>query len=306
MALARRFLPSMSYLHAFEAAARRESFTAAAKELSLTQSAVSRQIRLLEEALGSPLFLRERQTVKLTVAGRAYAAEVRAALQRIATATLEFRANPDGGAFNLAILPTFGARWLAPRLPAFIAENPGVTLNLATRLGPFDFALDPLDAAIHFGEPEWPGAELEFLMSESVVPACSPATRERFAFAAPADLLAAPLLHLVSRPDAWERWFESHEVAHGGLRGMLFDQFATAAQAAIAGLGVALLPKFLIEAELARGQLVEAVDAPTESAGRYYLVWPANRAQHPPLQAFRRWIKAAAAAASGAGASPTG
>jgi len=126
MALARRFLPSMTYLRAFEAAARAESFTAAAKELSLTQSAVSRQIRLLEETLGSPLFLRERQTVKLTVAGRAYAAEVRDALQRVAAATLEFRANPDGGALNLAILPTFGARWLAPRLSAFIAENPGV------------------------------------------------------------------------------------------------------------------------------------------------------------------------------------
>ena len=122
-------------------------------------------------------------------------------------------------------------------------------------------------------------------MGETVVPACSPETRRRFGFAAPADLLAAPLLHLVSRPDAWERWFEAHDVAHGGLRGMLFDQFATAAQAAISGLGVALPPKFLIEAELASGQLVEAVDGPIESAGRDCLVL----ARQPrPASAARR------------------
>jgi len=296
MALARRFLPSMSLLVAFEAAARHESFTAAARELSLTQSAVSRQIRMLEELLGSELFVRERQTVKLTVAGRTYANELRHALQHIAAATLGFRANPKGGTLNLAILPTFGARWLAPRLPTFIAENPGVTINLTTRLAPFDFQLDPVDAAIHFGKPEWPGAELDLLMSESVVPACSREMLETHKFAAPKDILAAPLLHLVSRPDAWERWFRSHGVEHDGVHGMLFDQFATVAQAARSGLGVALLPKFLIETELARGDLIEAVDGAMESAERYYLAWPTNRAFHPPLQAFRAWIKKAVGA----------
>lgn len=296
MALARRFLPSMSLLCAFEAAARHESFTAAARELSLTQSAVSRQIRLLEDMLGSDLFVRERQTVKLTIAGRTYANEVRHALQHVASATLGFRANPRGGTLNLAILPTFGTRWLAPRLPTFIAENPGVTINLTTRLAPFDFQLDPVDAAIHFGEPEWPGAELDLLMSESVVPACNREMREKFAFAEPKDILAAPLLHLVSRPDAWERWFLSHNVEHDGVRGMLFDQFATVAQAALSGLGVALLPKFLIETELARGDLCEAVDGAMESAERYYLAWPTSRAFHPPLQAFRAWIKKAVGA----------
>ncbi len=134
--LARRFLPSMSSLRAFEAAARHQSFTAAGAELHLSQSAVSRQIRALEDVLGSDLFTRERQTVVLTTAGEAYLQEIRAALVRISTATLGFSANPRGGSLNLAILPTFGTRWLAPRLPMFLAENPGITINLTTRLPP--------------------------------------------------------------------------------------------------------------------------------------------------------------------------
>ncbi|WP_431858039.1 transcriptional regulator GcvA [Azospirillum sp.] len=291
MAIVRRFLPSMSLLAAFEAAARHQSFTAAAAELNLTQSAVSRQIRALEDVLGAELFLRERQTVRLTFAGETYARQVREALQHIAAATLNFRANPRGGTLNLAILPTFGTRWLAPRLPGFLAEHPGITVNLTTRLAPFDFQLDQLDAAIHFGAPDWPGAELDRLMGEMVVPACSPGLLTSRRFATPADLLDAPLLHLVSRPDAWERWFEVMGVPAHGVRGMLIDQFATAAQAAAAGLGVALLPKFLIGAELARGDLVEVFDHPVESPGHYYLAWPGKRESYPPLQAFRGWLR---------------
>ncbi|WP_448202483.1 LysR family transcriptional regulator [Azospirillum sp. sgz302134] len=291
MAIVRRFLPSMSLLSAFEASARHQSFTAAAIELNLTQSAVSRQIRALEDMLGAELFVRERQTVRLTLAGETYAQQVREALQHIATATLNFRANPRGGTLNLAILPTFGTRWLAPRLPGFVAEHPGITVNLTTRLAPFDFQIEQVDAAIHFGMPDWPGAELDPLMSETVVPACSPQLRDRHRFAKPGDLLAAPLLHLVSRPDAWERWFEAMGVTPDGVRGMLIDQFATVAQAATSGMGVALLPRFLFEAELARGDLVEALDGPVESAGRYYLAWPTNRESYPPLQAFRGWIR---------------
>lgn len=290
----RRFLPPMTVLCAFEAAARHQSFTAAATELNLTQSAVSRQIRSLEDLLGADLFIRERQTVRLTVAGESYALEIRSALRRISTATLGFRANPKGGTLNVAILPTFGTRWLAPRLPSFISANPGVTVNLTTRLAPFDFQVDTVDAAIHFGTPEWPGGKLDFLMGETVVPACSPAMLKANKVRKPADLLQLPLLHLVSRPDAWERWFHAMKVPFGEIHGMLVDQFAMAAQTAIAGLGVALLPRFLIESELSSGDLVVAIDKPVESTERYYLAWPPNRENYPPLQAFREWIRNAA------------
>ncbi|MGL4197210.1 MAG: LysR family transcriptional regulator [Allorhizobium sp.] len=290
MLAARRFLPSLSLLTAFEAAARTGSITAAARELNLTQSAVSRQIKALESQLGVDLFLRERQTIRLTVAGDGYAREIREALRRISSASLNLRANPHGGTLNLAILPTFGARWLAPRLGRFLASNPGITINLVTRLSPFDFRLDSIDAAIHFGDAVWPGAELRLLMQEETIPACSPAFKHDHAISQPADLLNVSLLHLNTRPDAWERWFTETGVAFDSVHGMLFDQFATASQAAVGGLGVALLPTFLIQDELARGDLVAAVDRTMQSAQRYYLAFPRERAAYPPLVAFRDWI----------------
>lgn len=203
----RRFLPSTALLAAFEAAARTGSVTLAAKELSLTQGAVSRQIKSLEEQLGVELFVRERQTIRLTPAGEAYAREICDALRKISTASFNLRANPRGGTLNLAILPTFGTRWLAPRLPRFLAQNPGVTVNLATRLSYFDFRSEPLDAAIHFGSPDWPGAEMVLLRSEEVVPACSPELRKQFHFRSAGDIRKALLLSISTRPNAWDQWF---------------------------------------------------------------------------------------------------
>ncbi|TCU16476.1 LysR substrate-binding domain-containing protein [Rhizobium sullae] len=292
----RRFLPSISLLAAFEAVARTGSVTTAARELDLTQSAVSRQIKALEEQLGAELFLRERQTVRLTLAGDSYAREIREALRRISSASLNLRANPHGGTLNLAILPTFGTRWLAPRLGRFLSQNPGVTINLVTRLSSFDFRLDSIDAAIHFGHPQWPGAELTFLMSEKTVPACSPEFLKQHGIVKAEDLLNVPLLHLTTRTDAWEKWFAGNGVVFQNVHGMLFDQFATAAQAAIAGLGVALLPTFLIQDELRRGDLVAAIDREMESSERYYLAYPPERADYAPLSAFRGWIIAEAKA----------
>jgi len=282
----------MHVLCAFEACARLNSFTAAANELSLTQSAVSRQIKMLEDTLGSDLFIRERQTVRLTVAGEAYAHEIREGLKRIAGASLGFRANPQGGTLNLAILPTFGTRWLAPRLPRFLASNPGITVNLVTRLIPVEFKLDAVDAAIHYGTPNWPGAEINYLMPETVIPACSRALRDQYGFTEPADLLKAPLLHLVSRPDAWERWFTANGLPPVEVHGMLIDQFAVATQAAIAGMGITLLPEFLFQHEFMNGDLVPALDAPMRSVEAYYLASPTARAAYPPLQRFRDWLLA--------------
>lgn len=287
----RRFLPSIGLLSAFEAAARTGSFTAAAGELNLTQSAISRQIKALEEQLDVELFLRERQTVRLTLAGEAYARDIRDALRRISTASLNIRANPFGGTLNLAILPTFGTRWLAPRLPDFLALNPGITMNLATRLVEFDFRLDTMDAAVHFGIPNWPGTQHMRLMVEDVVPMGSPDFAARHGVEDdPSRLRHLPLLHITSRPDAWEKWFAANGVATEGVTGMLFDQFATIAQAAMSGLGVALLPSFLIAKEIERGELVPIIDRPMRSREEYHLIWPKERDRFPPLVAFRQWL----------------
>lgn len=286
----RRFLPSLSLLSAFEAAARTGSVTAAALELGLTQSAVSRQIAALEKQIGVALFLRERQTIRLTIAGDTYAREVREALRRISSASLNLRANPAGGTLNLAILPFFGSRWLAPRLPRFITAYPGMTVNLITRLEPFEFRFDTLDAAIHFGEARWPGAVLTFLMQEEVVPVGSPELIRRLEISSPEILLQAPLLHLNTRPDAWETWLRARNVVFEALHGMLFDQFLTMVEAAAAGLGIALLPKFLIARELQAGQLVPAVNHGELRSGNYFLACPPERASYPPLAAFREWM----------------
>lgn len=286
----RRFLPSISLLSAFEAAARTGSVTQAARELSLTQSAVSRQIKVLEGQLGVELFHREKQTIRLTYGGQIYAREVRDALQRISNASLNLRANPAGGALTLAILPTFGTRWLAPRLPRFMARHPEVSLNLLTRMTQFDFRQDGMDAAIHFGTPDWPGARMALLFGETVQPLCSPDVLKAYRFKTARDLRQAPLLHLTSRPDAWERWMRQHGGDDIAIQGMLFDQFATLSQAAMSGLGVALLPGFLFEPEIAAGQLVPALPLDMTPPEAYYLCWPHERDDFGPLCKFRDWL----------------
>jgi LysR family glycine cleavage system transcriptional activator len=290
MKIPRRFLPSLAALSAFEAAARTGSVTAAAAELNLTQSAVSRQIKLLELQLEVSLFWRERQTIRLTAAGHAYAREVRESLEHIGAASMNLRANPAGGTLNLAVLPTFGTNWLVPRLPKFIVSNPDVVVNLVTQTTPFDFRTRSLDAAIHYGSDSWTGTERTFLCADIVTPFCSPGLQKQYSFKQPIDLPRAPLLHLKSRPDAWEQWLGHNSVEFDSVRGMLFDQWSTVAAAAAAGLGVALLPAFLFADHLRHSTLVCAIDRPMRSAGGYYLFWPTDRADYPPLLAFRQWL----------------
>jgi len=239
------FLPPVADLLAFEAAARHASISRAAEELHLTQSAVSRQVRQLEAQLGQALFTRVRQRVVLTDAGRLYAADVRGVLQQLGAATQKAMALADGGGLlHLAVLPTLGARWLVPRLPAFAALHPELTVNLSARGEPFDFAQEPFDAAIHYGAPHWAGAVCDYLMHEEVVPVCSPALRTRHRIETPADVAGLTLLHQTTRPMLWADWFEQEGVpAPQALRGPRFEQFAMIAQAAISGLGVALLPR---------------------------------------------------------------
>lgn len=290
----RRYLPSISLLSAFEVAARTQSFTKAAQELHLTQSAVSRQIKALEEQIGVTLFTRVRQTVELTAAGESYAADVREALHKIGNASMQLQVNPQGGVLNIAVLPTLGSRWLAPRLSGFQVKKPGVTVNITTRLSPFDINAETFDAAIHFGPLIWPDVSSAFLMYETVLPVCSPDFLESHRFSCVKDLLCAPLIHLSSRPDAWMHWCQAQGAPAEDMTGMIFDQFATAAQAAQHGLGVALLPEFLIKNELHSGALVSALDLPLKSEDAYYLVWPQRRSNYPPLAAFREWIVEAA------------
>ncbi len=286
----RRFLPSLPLLAAFESAARTGSITQAAAELSLTQSAVSRQVKALEGQLGVELFVREKQKIRLTSGGQVYAREIREALGKISSASLNLLANPLGGTLTLAVPPTFGARWLMPRLPRFLERHPEVTLNVLSRLTQFDFKQDIIDAAIYFGQSEWTAAEMILLRSEVMVPVCAPQLAKRFDFHEAKDIRNAPLLHLTTRPDAWEHWLRHYGVDDRGVQGMLFDQFTTLFEAAAAGLGVALLPDFLFADDLRSGRIVQALPMPLQSNDAYHLCWPDDRSAYRPLAVFRDWL----------------
>lgn len=285
----RRFLPSISSLLALEAVERLGSATAAAEELALTHSAVSRQLRVLEGQIGVEMFRREGKGLVLTPAGADYARSVRDCLQDLARASLRIKAGGERNSLNLGILPAFGMFWLSPRLRGFCRAHPEIMVNLTSRLSHFDFGRDKLDAAIHYGRRDWRGVHYLELARERVIPACAPGL---LAGAAPdpAGLLALPLLHLESRPGAWEQWFARQGCDVAGLQGMLFDQFLNMAEAAALGFGVALLPEFLARSEFDKGRLVPAFPDYMEVNGSYYLVWPQDREPSRALQALLRWL----------------
>lgn len=280
----RRFLPSTAALQAFEAVARLGSATQAATELSLTQGAISRQIKALEDQLEVSLVARSGRNLVLTPAGEHYAQEIRGVLAHLGKATLALRTNPHGGTLNLSILPAFGMHWLAPRLPDFGAAHPEVTINLSTRLAPFDFTSEPFDAAIHFGRADWPGTDHLYLTAETVLAVCAPDRP------CEVPLEHQTLLHLETRPRGWARWFAAKGIPNPPGAGMQFDQFSTMAQAAVHGMGVALLPTFVAEPYLRAGSLVLAAPDRQESIGSYFLVWPSGKADSAPLTQFRDWL----------------
>lgn len=224
----RRRIPSLEALVAFEAAARHQSFTRAAVALSLTQSAVCKQIAALEDYLGLALFHRVKKRISLTEAGELYARQIGEDLDRLERHTGALMTHRgEGNVLELASVPTFATRWLIPRLGAFKARHPGITLNLTTRSQPFIFTDTGFDAAIHFGSPEWPGASTSALFGEEMIPVCSPQLLPPAGCASAADLARLPLLHHSGRHDAWPRWFE-----HAGVRDVEVSAGARAAWSA--------------------------------------------------------------------------
>jgi len=290
----KRLLPSISMLTAFEATARLGSLSAAAQALNRTQGAISRQVAALENQLGMRLIARAGRGIELTDIGSMYAAEIREVLAMLRNASLNAISGPLSRSLHLGILPTFGTRWLMPRFPEFLARHPDITVNFATRLEQFDFRHESIDAAIHFGAPDWPGAECTFLMGEEALPVCSPRLTDTTQQHEPQDIAALPLLHLESRANAWHDWFAAQGLDLTiNSPGMLCQQFSLVIQAAIAGVGVALLPRFLIRGELERRELVALHDQPFTTRMAYYLVTPTNRIDYPPVAAFRQWLLAA-------------
>ncbi|HPF47335.1 MAG: LysR family transcriptional regulator [Alphaproteobacteria bacterium] len=286
----RRLIPSTSMLMAFEASARNGSFTLAAQELNLTQGAISRQVNALEEQLGIKLFKRIKKSIILTDVGEKYATEIAGALRLIRNASLNAVSDTQGQTLNFAILPTFGMRWLMPRFPDFLAKNPQITVNFTSKLSPFDFANEELHCAIHFGHPNWPGTEGTFLMSEEAVPVAAPSLIGDHMIRSAEEIARIPLLHLETRPNAWADWFKQNYITPPNSRGMILEQFSMVTQAAVAGLGVAILPHFLIKTELERGELEILMNVPLVNSAGYYLITPSSHSGYAPVVALRKWL----------------
>lgn len=295
----RTLTPSMSLLLAFESSARHQSYTKAAAELSLTQSAVNRQVQTLEELLQVDLFRRRGRQIELTDTGRIYMREVGVALGRIRNATLQAMAQRSGGgSLQLAMLPTFGAKWLMPRLHAFYAEHPSVLVHLHTRIGDFDLEAAGMDAVIRVGEGTVPGLVSHPLLEEKLVLIASPALLARHPIATPRDLRQLLLLRVASRPNVWQEWFDAAgDAPQGQSFGPTFEFTSHLIQAVATGIGVGLVPDCLVEEELRSGHLVSPIAQPFvqpfASGNHYCFAYPAYKKDYPPLAAFRDWLLSA-------------
>jgi len=287
----RRKIPSTTALISFEAAARHESFTKAAQELSLTQGAICRQIASLEELLGVELFRRSRRGVKLTEAGLSYSRRVATQLDAVERDTLSVMGQQGANVIELAVVPTFGTQWLLPRLKDFQQKHPEVTVNLTNRTRPFLFADTDFDAAIYFGDADWSGTESHRLMGENPMPVCSPALLGKKTNLTSAEIAELPLLQQTTRPYAWRQWFNSqHLNIPRDMTGPRYELFSMLAQAAMHDMGIALIPPFLIQRELAEKRLVIANPQALSSIKAYYLMIPERKVESASLKAFRDWL----------------
>jgi DNA-binding transcriptional LysR family regulator len=288
----RRKIPSTAALVAFEAAARHQSFTLAGDELAVTQSAIGRQIAALEDLVGVKLFRRTRRGVALTSAGLQYSQTVRQRLGEVERDVLEVASrSAGGGSIELGVVPTFATHWLVPRLSSFYEAHPEVQVNLHVRTRPFLFEEAGLHAAIHAGQGGWPGTRADFLMPEPMLVVCAPALIGRKRRLSPADIASLPLIQMTTRPDAWRHWFLAHGAAvAGNVSGPRVELFSMAVQAAVHGLGVALVPEYVAQDELQRGLLSSPVQGVSESGLAYYFIYPQGSESPAPLSLFRSWL----------------
>lgn len=286
-----RKIPPLNPLRTFEAAARHRSFTRAAEELLVSQSAVSRQIQVLEDYLGVPLFVREARGTQLSPAGEKYFAEIGPAFQLLASATERLYKTAAGAPLKIKVYATFAAKWLMKRLPRFQAQHPDIAVRISTAVTPVDFARDQVDAAIQLGRGNWPGGDATRLFGDEIAPVCSPTLLEGRQLLKPEQLAQFPLLHSHYRRSDWPDWFASvnSSMAEEG-EPTVFPSSLLTYQAAVDGLGIAMGQLPLLQDELATGVLVRPLPQTLRRDLAYYLVLPRDKAIDSRLRAFRDWL----------------
>ena len=291
-------LPSLNGLRAFEAAARHLSFTNAASELNVTQTAISHQIRRLEEELGTKLFVRQNRALALTSEAKEYLPGIRAAFNDLRLATDRLLRRDDDHVLTVSTLASLAAKWLLPRLSAFQEAHPGIDVRITTSTGLVDFRSGDVDAAIRYGRGHWPGVRADWLMADELFPVCSPAliTGDK-PLRRPEDLANFTLLHSSGGyDDDWRLWLTAAGLPANISKqpGVSFDLIFMTVQAAIDGIGVALGRTSYVEADIAKGRLVVPFKIALPTDAGFYLVSPQERADPPKLRAFRQWLIASA------------
>jgi LysR family transcriptional regulator of beta-lactamase len=276
----------LNALRAFEASARHLSFTRAAQELSVTQAAVSQQVRSLEERLGVILFKRLPRGLGITDEGAALLPVLSDAFGRIEAMLKQF----DGGHFHevlsIGVVGTFALGWLMPRLKRFRETHPFVELRLLTHNNVVDVASEGLDFAIRFGAGVWPVTHNVMLLEAPLSVLCAPDIASRLAV--PSDLTRETLLRSY-RADDWVSWFDAVRLKPWTIRGPVFDSSRLMVEAAMQGAGVALAPPSMFVRELRMGTLIQPFDI-LVSIGGYWLTWSKSRPLSPAMQLFHDWI----------------
>ena len=291
-------LPSLNGLRAFEAAARHLSFTRAADELNVTQTAVSHQIRRLEDQLGVVLFERRNRALALTREAQDYLPAVRAAFEDLRQATARLRRPERDAVLTVSTTASLAAKWLVTRVAAFQDAHPGIEVRITTSAHLVDFRREQVDMAVRYGRGKWPGVRARWLMAEDIFPVCSPALlRGDKPLRRPEDLVHHTLLHATVSREDWQLWLTAAGLptALARRRGLSFDQSFMAIQAAMDGLGVALGRSAYVEADLAAGRLVVPFDVVLPADAGFYVVAPEETAEAPKIVLFRDWLVASVA-----------
>lgn len=283
--------PPLNPLRTFEVAARLCSLTLAADELNVSQVAVSRQVKVLEEYMGVTLFKRLHRGVELTDEGKQLFEGVTRAFQDIGGATRRVSRRGRRDILAIQSYTTFSQRWLIPRLTQFYEVNPRIEIRLSSSIVPVDFETQNLDAAIRAGKGDWPDLHAEKLVDIELTPICTPAFQQQHKLYRPDDLVRVRLLHSMARPTDWAAWVKRVGADVDTEPGIRFESSALAYESAALDSGVAISVKVLIQRQLQAGVLVAPFEQTCASGEGYYLTWPKNRTPSKPLLIFLDWIR---------------
>jgi LysR family transcriptional regulator, glycine cleavage system transcriptional activator len=285
-------LPPLNSLKCFESAARHGSFNKAAKELSVTPSAISHQIKGLESFLGLELFRRTKRKVILTEAGESYLKPIKSIFEQLENATSELKSKQKTGSLRLAVAPAFLTRWLMPRMERFQDRYPDIQIEISSSTGLVDFSANDIDMAVYFGNGDWEDVEAHYLRPARLSPVCNPRLiKPEQPITKPEDMRFYPLLHVTKRKDEWHDWLQQHDLDPKLFRrGLMFSSGSLTAGAAAQGLGISLTDPELVMPEIEAGTLKVLFNEHLITNRSFYLVYEKRRSVTSAMSAFKEWI----------------